>query len=262
MEMIHSALITGASRGIGLEFVKQLLTNSSLQAKIIIATCRSPEEATALQELKKSSERVHILKLDVTKFDTYDELALNVGSIVGDKGLTLLINNAGIAEASLKDSLKDITPEMYLSTFTTNSVAPVILTQALYPLLKQSAEAHSSETKNDLGVRRAAVINISSDLGSIECAAGHIHRSLSYNESKAALNMSTQLLAKELARDGILMESIHPGVVRTDLTKDVEGDCPMIDSSTCVAGILSVLLCLQGKNKDGFLDYKGNVLPF
>ncbi|XP_018917319.2 uncharacterized protein [Bemisia tabaci] len=129
MEMIQSVLVTGASRGIGLEFVEQFLTSDSLQANIIIATCRSPETATALQELSKSSERVHILKLDVTQFDTYKEFALQVGSIVGDKGLTLLINSAGIAEGSLEDTLLDITPQRFISHFTTNSIAPVILTQ-------------------------------------------------------------------------------------------------------------------------------------
>ncbi|CAH0383356.1 unnamed protein product [Bemisia tabaci] len=262
MEMIQSVLVTGASRGIGLEFVEQFLTSDSLQANIIIATCRSPETATALQELSKSSERVHILKLDVTQFDTYKEFALQVGSIVGDKGLTLLINSAGIAEGSLEDTLLDITPQRFISHFTTNSIAPVILTQALYPLLKQSAQVNSSETNNGLGIKRAAVINNTSILGSIKKCGSHIPRNWSYNESKAALNMSTQALAAELEKDGILVESIHPGVVRTDMTKGVEDTFPMIDKITSVEGIIAAMVHLKGKNKDGFLDYKGNVLPF
>ncbi|CAH0389134.1 unnamed protein product [Bemisia tabaci] len=258
MTEIYSVLITGASKGIGLEFVKQFLTNKSVKPHIIIATCRNPETATALQELKKSDKKVHILKLDVDHFEAYDKVVGEVKTIVKDKGLTLLINNAAIC-VPFSDTLEDVTPEKFISILTTNTVAPVMLTKALYPLLKLSAEKNSKETKG-LSVSRAAVINISSIGASIERRKGPAL--WCYRESKAALNMSTRTMAIEFEKDGILVESFHPGVVDTDLLACPGGPPSEIDTATSVTGMISVMLQLTGKNKEGFPEYTGEILPF
>jgi len=126
----QNVLITGANRGIGLEFVRQLLAASS-PPKNLIATTRS--ESDALKQLSGSHSNLHILKYDVTDFESYPTFADQVGSIVTDEGLDLLINNAGIY---LRDSLDRVEPKTVLANIETNSVGPLMLTKTLLPLLK------------------------------------------------------------------------------------------------------------------------------
>ncbi len=86
-------LVTGANRGIGLGFVKQLLT---LQPRHLFATCRSPDSATELKELQSSHSNLHILKYDVSNPADHVLVAQEVSKVVEESGLNLLINNAGI----------------------------------------------------------------------------------------------------------------------------------------------------------------------
>ncbi|CAH0386013.1 unnamed protein product [Bemisia tabaci] len=220
MTDIHSVLITGAWTGIGLEFTRQFLKNPEAQAQIVIATCLVPDEAADLLELQKNHSNLHILELDVTKFNTFDSVVSKVSEIVGEKGLTLLINNAGAY--GIMGRLEKIDPEVYTKILEVNCVAPVMVTRAFLPLLKQSAATNASKHDDGLSLTRAAVINISSIFGSIKVTGtsktyGSI-RAYGYKESKAALNMSTQMMSSELRAYGILVESIHPGFVQTDMT--------------------------------------------
>ena len=86
-------LVTGANRGIGLGFVKQLLT---LQPRHLFATCRSPDSATELKELQSSHPNLHILKYDVANTADHALVAQEVSKVVEDLGLNLLINTAGV----------------------------------------------------------------------------------------------------------------------------------------------------------------------
>ena len=88
-----SVLVTGANRGIGLEFVRQFLSLSP-PPKHIIATCRAPDSADELKKL--ASGQVHVLALDVKNYASYSGLVEQVGQIVGNDGLDLLVNNAGV----------------------------------------------------------------------------------------------------------------------------------------------------------------------
>lgn len=128
-----SILITGANRGLGLEFVKQFLS-SVPTPKHIIATCRQPDKADQLKTVANGSNgTVHVVKLDVKDYAQYDQVVKQVGDIVGEDGIDLLINNAGIA---IRAGLDDITPEKMIENFEINSVTPLIFTKALLPLLK------------------------------------------------------------------------------------------------------------------------------
>jgi short-subunit dehydrogenase len=91
----ESVVITGANRGIGLEFVKQLLSLSP-QPKHIIATTRN-KNSEQLQELAKNNISLHVLELDCKLYSSFDEFSSKVKQIVGSIGIDLLINNAGIA---------------------------------------------------------------------------------------------------------------------------------------------------------------------
>jgi len=157
MAQITTALVTGANRGLGLGFVKQLTCLPSI--KCIVATCRQPDQAKELHEVAASCPAVTIAQLEVRNFDQYDGLVAKIKEKVGDQGLNLIINNAGIMS---KESLLKVTPQSLTDSFHVNTVAPVILVQRTLPLLKQSAKAK----------QRTIVANISAIMASIEQCHG------------------------------------------------------------------------------------------
>jgi NAD(P)-dependent dehydrogenase (short-subunit alcohol dehydrogenase family) len=128
---LTSILITGANRGIGLEFVRQLLSLSP-QPKYIIATSRQSTNEE-LDKLKATNDSLHVLKLDTKNYDEYQHFVSQVGQIVGNHGIDLLINNAGIL---LKDDIESVNPKNMLENFEVNAVTPLMITKALLPLLK------------------------------------------------------------------------------------------------------------------------------
>ncbi|CAG2168022.1 unnamed protein product, partial [Oppiella nova] len=166
-------------------------------------------------------------QLEGTNYNSFPQFVKQVEAIVGDQGLDTLINNAGIAITTLLDS---VTAEDMLKNFEVNSVAPLMLTKALLPLLKVSAP-----------IRKTAVINISSGQGSI-ARTNHTPpnpwRSMyPYRTSKTALNMITKCLAVDLKPYGIHVISMSPGHLKTDLG----GPTAPLEVSTGVSGVLNVI---------------------
>merc|ERR1712172_377374 len=92
---IKSILITGANRGIGFEFVKQF-TEVESPPQFIFAACRNPENANALKEIAQKHKNVKIIKIDVGDESSYKSAVQTVTDFVGDQGLNVLLNNAGI----------------------------------------------------------------------------------------------------------------------------------------------------------------------
>lgn len=123
-------IVTGANRGIGLEFVRQLLKQSN-SPKNLIATTR--KQSPELDSLKSTHNNLHILNYDATNYDSYDDFVKQVESIVKNEGLDLLINNAGML---IRSTLETVTPKDILTNVEVNAVAPLMLTKALLPLLK------------------------------------------------------------------------------------------------------------------------------
>ncbi|KAM4572276.1 C-signal isoform 2-T2 [Odontesthes bonariensis] len=205
--LCKSVLITGSNRGIGLQMVKELAKSNNRPATII-ATARNPAASTVLHKLSRTYPAVHIVTLDVGSEHSISSAVEEVHCIVGNNGLNCLINNAAIGFST---NINSVTPEAMMRTFQVNSVAPLFVTKAFLPLL-QTAAAKSI----GMGIHRAAVINVSSILGSIELNCGDF-KSYAYRTSKAALNMVTRCLAADLRSDGILCMSLHPGWVKTDM---------------------------------------------
>jgi NAD(P)-dependent dehydrogenase (short-subunit alcohol dehydrogenase family) len=116
-------------------------------------------------------------------------------------GCDVLVNNAGILAAG-DDSILTVTPEAVEKTLATNTVAPLRVTQALLPLLRKSA-------------RGGRVINVSSGAGELADFDGSW--APAYSLSKAALNLVTRLLADALAGEGVVVNAMCPGWVRTDM---------------------------------------------
>ncbi|XP_030838837.1 uncharacterized protein LOC105446465 [Strongylocentrotus purpuratus] len=204
---MRTVLITGTSRGIGLEFVRQL---ALLQPgpEFIFASCRAPHHAKELQAIAAAHRNVKILEIDVQDESTYGPAVETVSNLVGAMGLNVLINNAGIV---FNESYETVSREVLFKLMDSNFISPLRLTQAFLPLLRQGA---LSSPVDSFSVERGAVINMTSGLSSIsenttEGHAGH-------RESKAALNMFTKSLSLLLEGDKILVVSQNPGYVKTD----------------------------------------------
>ncbi|KAK2867011.1 hypothetical protein QQF64_022672 [Cirrhinus molitorella] len=247
----HSVLITGASRGLGLQMVQQLLDTPDRPQKII-ATARNPAAAKELQELAKTHPNVHVLSLDVTSDSSVDAAAQSVESIVGTDGLNCLINNAAI---NVPSELDTVTRDAMMKTYESNTVAPLFVTKAFLPLLRKAAAAGS-----DMGIQRAAVINVSSLLGSVQLnwGEGANYKSYAYRASKSALNMVTRCLASDLESEKILCVALHPGWVRTDMG----GPTAPLSPEESIASVLSVISGLTEKHHGGYVDYTGKSLPW
>uniref|UniRef100_A0A3B3RFJ3 Zgc:110339 n=1 Tax=Paramormyrops kingsleyae TaxID=1676925 RepID=A0A3B3RFJ3_9TELE len=233
----RSVLLTGASRDIGLQIVKDLAKKTERSAPII-ATARNPAAAEDLQRVAKEYSGVHVVTLDVTSQASIDAAVEEVSPLVGAERLNYL---------------EILTAEEMLKTFESNTVSPLMVTVAFLPLLRAAATRRSG-----MGIHRAAVINMSSILASIQlnCGALAEFKCYPYRASKAALNMVTRCLAVDLESEGILCVAVHPGWVRTDMGG------PDLSVEESVSSILSLLAGLSEKDHGGYLDYTGNTLPW
>ncbi|XP_025833812.1 uncharacterized protein LOC108739839 [Agrilus planipennis] len=247
--MIKSILITGCNRGLGLGLVKHLLSIPNPPDKLI-ATCRNLEKAKDVQLLQLQPLKLN-LNSDVTDFNSYDDFKLKLENILKDDGLNVLFNNAGTSPKSTKLHL--VKPSQLVDTFVTNTVAPIMLTKTLVPLLKTAAQKNSDKP---IGSQRAAIINMSSILGSI--SENNTEGLYPYKCSKAALNMATKTLSNELKNDNIVATSIHPGWVKTDMG----GPKAPLDVDTSVKGIVDLILTLSSDHNGGYFQYNGKALPW
>ncbi|XP_045173477.2 C-factor-like [Mercenaria mercenaria] len=244
-----NVLITGANRGIGLEFVKQYAQLQPNCPQHVFAGCRSPDSAKDLQDLQTKYKNIKIVKIDLNDEATYASAAKAVEEVVGDAGLNLLINNAGAANRA---SLDTVTSEDMVSLFQINAVGPLMLTKAFLPLLRKAA-AKGGAMSSD----RACVINISTGVASItENDTGGAY---SYRTSKAALNMITKNLSLDLKKDGILVSAIHPGWIKTGMG----GPKATTEASDCIEALLKVIDSLNSEESSGKLyHYSGRVMPW
>ncbi len=232
------ALVTGANRGIGLAFVRQLLARGDR----VIATCRQPGKATALNTLAgEYPGRLHVLPLEVGQDKSRAELARELALVWdGDDGarIDLLVNNAGVLHSG--ERFGELSQATLEDTLRINVAGPLLLTQALAPRLA------------DGGV----VANLSSDLGSIAGVADFRHPS--YCISKAALNMATAQLAQALKPRGIRVVALHPGWVQTDMG----GDGAQIPVETSVDGLLATIDALGPDDSGAYRDWRGRTMAW
>jgi len=228
---MKNILITGANRGIGLEMARQLLT----QGERLIATCRQPMKADALQALDEQfPEQVTILPLEVTNTASI-QAAYNASQRIISH-LDVLINNAGILDGN--ETLATFDPDVMQQTFDVNTIGPMRVVTQFLPLLRNAEQAK--------------IINITSQLGSLQAMTRNWGR-YSYNGSKAALNMLTRMLSNDLKEEGISVICIHPGWVQTDMG----GANASISPSESAAGILTIINDLTLAQNGRFYTYTG-----
>ena len=221
-------LITGANRGIGLEFVRQY---AEIGCKII-ACCRNSLSIDAVQALDVA---VEIESLDVADSTSIESL----GDRLSGRAIDLVINNAAVRGHI--GGLADIDPDDFLATMKVNVLAPLSLTRALLPALSSG--------------RGRTVAMISSRAGSI--TEGHDDDGdYAYRCSKSALNMATAKLAYEFRTLTVI--SLHPGWVKTDMGgRDAE-----IPVSESVAGMRRVLSTLSPLASGAFLAHDGSTIAW
>jgi NAD(P)-dependent dehydrogenase (short-subunit alcohol dehydrogenase family) len=237
-----TVLITGASRGIGFELAAQY-------AELgwgVIATCRDPGSAAALQGLAAGHSNVLIEQLDVTDFDEMDTLAARYKGVPID----VLINNAGILGGNDRQKFGSFDYAAFDEVMAVNVVGPIRMVELFVDNVAMSEQKK--------------IMNISSLVGSIQMTFPGQNF---YRASKAALNMSMRTIAKELrgskepGRKEIIVGLIHPGVVATDFAKNVP--IPMISPQESATAVIAVIDSYQDRRQSGdFMSYTGKELPW
>jgi NAD(P)-dependent dehydrogenase (short-subunit alcohol dehydrogenase family) len=232
-------LVTGASRGIGLEYVRQLAS----AGETVIATARNPAEAAELAKLAEANDSVRLEALDLE--DRASVIAL--GQRLHGVSIDVLLNNAGLYggswdNASHRQSHDSMDYDLWEQIMRVNVLAPFQMIQVLRANLSAS--------------ERKLVINMSSDLGSI--ANNAQGQSYAYRSSKAALNMVTKGLSVELANQGFTVISMAPGWTQTDLG-GTSAQWPVAES---VANQLKVIAGLTAHDNGRFVNLLGNNVPW
>jgi NAD(P)-dependent dehydrogenase (short-subunit alcohol dehydrogenase family) len=222
-----TVLITGANRGIGLEYARQF----SNKGYTVIGTARSPAKA---DELDVVADRVE--PLDVADPASVAALAKRLEGVPID----ILINNAGIFERQ-DVTIDTIDFEMLERTYAVNTLGPLRVTQALLPNLRAG--------------KRKVVIGMSSQLGSIERSNG---RWYAYRSSKSALNQINKILSEELGGEGFVFTVLHPGWVRTDMG----GPSATYSPEESVGGLIKVIEGLGPEDNGRFYDFQGEPIPW
>jgi NAD(P)-dependent dehydrogenase (short-subunit alcohol dehydrogenase family) len=197
------ALVTGATRGIGFETVRQLAVTG---VHTILAGRDRAKAVDAALKLQAEGLPVEAIELDVTDDASLSAAADAVAKKHGK--LDILVNNAGILVDTMGLKVSEQTIDTWRKTFDTNVFGLIATTQAFLPLLH----------KSDAG----RIVNVSSLLGSLAMhsdPASPIYdfKVPAYNVSKSAVNAWTVQLAYELRDSKVKINTIHPGYVKTDM---------------------------------------------
>ncbi|WP_407334139.1 SDR family oxidoreductase [Enterovibrio sp. 27052020O] len=223
---MNTVLVTGATRGIGLELVKQFLENGHQ----VFATYRGQTPPDTLNALL-STNQLSLRPLQVTDEKSIAELV----SILDGIAIDILINNAGSIGPD-NQSYHDMDVEGWAEAFRVNTIAPLMVTSALIPNLAISDSPR--------------VITISSQMGSLHRESVGMY---AYRSSKAALNKVMQVLALELKEKGIIVCPVHPGWVRTDMG----GEDADISAKESAQGIVALSSQLTLADTGKFLTWEG-----
>lgn len=235
---MSTVLITGANRGLGLEFVQQYAQDSWH----VIAVCRSDTDVDALRSLQ-SEHDIDIEIVDVADFHAVDALAAKY------KGLPLdvLINNAGVfgpkarADGDLRQSFGHVDFDIWEHLLRVNTLAPYKLAEAFHDQLKASGGGK--------------VVTLSSTVGSISEAEGGLY---AYRSSKAAVNSVTAALAKDLVESEIAVAAFCPGWVSTRMG----GDAATLAPAESVSGMRGLIAKMSLENTGQFTRYNGDSIPW
>jgi NAD(P)-dependent dehydrogenase (short-subunit alcohol dehydrogenase family) len=235
---VATVFITGANRGLGLEFAIQY----AAEGWKVIATCRSPETAIDLGRIRGN---IHILKMDITHMDEIRDVASKLKGV----SIDVLLNNAGThGPRDLNASFGNLDLKAWHEVIAINLMAPLKITETFIENVKVS------EGKT--------IVFISSRAGSIsERGLLPYHQyggSYIYRSSKAALNAAAQSLSFDFAPQGILVLVLHPGWVKTEMG----GLEALIDIETSVTKMRRIIGEFSPSNMGVFRNYDGTAIPW
>jgi NAD(P)-dependent dehydrogenase (short-subunit alcohol dehydrogenase family) len=189
------AVVTGANRGIGFEICRQL---AKAGVHVVLGSRDGKKGDAAAEKLRQEKLDVESHVLDVSNEASVSEFAAWLEG--AHKRCDILVNNAGILADPRGSRVLDSKPATWRETLDTNLLGPLLMIQAIVPMMKRQ--------------RYGRIVNMSSELGQLaEMGAG----SPSYRASKAGLNALTRTLAAELGGSGILVNTMSPGWVKTGM---------------------------------------------
>ena len=229
-----SVFITGANRGLGLEFATQYLS-ANWQ---VYATCRQPESAAALRALALSrKERLEILAMDVTSAPTIAQAAV----VMRGRTIDVLVNGAGIIGKPGQRTGK-VDYANWAQVLDINTMGPLRVTEAFLENVARSD--------------RKLVVTITSGLGSL--ADNTSGGAIAYRSSKAAVNMVMRSVAIDVAERGVASVVVNPGWVRTDMG----GANATLTPSESVSALRKLIETLGMQQSGKFFNYDGREYPW
>ena len=262
----HVSLINGSNRGIGLAFAKHLLetNNESIVGDkrtngTVIATCRNPDEAKDLHELREKfgTERLEILRIDVLDEKTIEAAAKLVSEKYGR--LDCVINTAAVLHLPDRKMVPETSilrfdPEACVLSYRTNAIGPMLMTKHFSKLMLKTAE------ENDEGKPVPVIASLSARVSSI--SDNKLGGWYSYRGGKTALNQMTQTAHVEFSRkkNPIAMVLLHPGTVDTELSTPFKKNVPegkLFTPDYSAGRMLEVLKDVTLKDSGKFYDYAG-----
>ena len=226
-------LITGANRGIGLELTQQFAADGWS----VLACCRDPAAAGALQALADNNSSIEIHRLEVTDYEQMNALS----GELGDRTIDVLLSNAGVYGPRGLD-FGEVDPAAWREVLEVNSIAPMMLAQAFVEQVAAS--------------ERKVIAVVSSKMGSL--AANGSGGSYIYRSSKTTVNQVVKCLSIDLGDRGISTLTLHPGWVQTDMG----GPNAEITVAECAAGLKHVLQNAGTAQNGHFLNYDGTPIPW
>ena len=226
-------LVTGANRGLGIEFVEQYLN----EGNEVIATYRNENSSMDLIEMGNERSNLKLLQLDVSSNKSLNSFAENLG----DSPIDIFINNAGVY-GPRNSSFGNVDEENWIPAIKINAIAPILLTQLIIKNIRSGADKK--------------LIYITSKMGSIDDNKGG--GAYVYRSSKTALNAVVKSLSVDLENEGIVVALIHPGWVKTDMG----GPNALIERDTSVRGMTEVISNLDITSTGNFYNYDGSIIPW
>lgn len=232
---MKTTLITGANRGIGLEFSRQLAEDDWC----VLACSRDLEKSDALNKLAAEyPERIILYALDVTDHGQIEKLS----QTLANKPIDLLINNAGVFPDINDRSFGQTDYDSWAHAFLVNTMAPLKMAEEFIDQVTQSS--------------RKTIVTITSKMGSV--ADNGRGGSYIYRSSKSAVNMVIKSIAIDLKSNDIISVLLHPGWVRTDMG----GPSGLISVEQSVSGMLSVIREVTSADSGKFIAYDGQIIPW
>ncbi|MBD9354947.1 SDR family oxidoreductase [Methylomonas albis] len=231
---MQTVLITGANRGLGLEFCRQYAA-ADYQ---VIAACRHPNQAEQLAGLAKQYPRIQIETLDVADFSQIDALATKLA----DRKIDVLLSNAGVYGDQADRGFGQLDYQTWANVLAVNVMAPLKLAEAFLPNVQCSD--------------KRLIVALSSLMGSTtDNTSGG---SILYRSSKAGLNAALKSLSIDLRLTAVGVLILHPGWVRTDMG----GPNGLIDVEESVSGMRELIDNFSLADTGRFIKYDGSALPW